>query len=599
MKINFAILKQNDFKLSEKTNGITLYVSFGLLLTISLSYFLYFGKGLFFCIENSSLFIFSKDYLFDYLLKPGGLLEYLGNFITQGYCSRIYGSLIVTLFLVLSATMFIRICRLLSTHIPEWLILILIPSCLLLLIQMRPDNRVHHTLGYLLVVYYFLITLIFETKRLSLLTLVLFPLFFYITGSFALVFTIIYIDYCLVYKKGPSRYLLPGIMILVSVFTFLLFERILFLQPHGMSLRYPLPLIAEVGLHPIDIFLCCYLVLYPLIIKITASIKPGERFSRLVLQTGLILVISATLLVMTKLYDPEFEKYTQFETNFIDREWDEIIRQHEEDPSKSVIGQYYYNLALAGEGQLCNRMFFGSQDFGTESLILPREPEFINRSVYFYYTVGLINEAHHLAYESMVKYGYRPENIKMLVKTEIITGNFKSAERYLEILRETFRYRKWANTYIQMLNEPALILADPDLGEKIKLLPRKDFFLSRDNAANLDYMLLSNPDNAIALEYKMAWFLLKKDYKAVVNQVKRLKDVNYSYIPRHIGEAVMLFMDSDLELPYLGDFTVDRETENLYKQYVRASEIAKNETEFKNITDTSLEKTFWYYYEFK
>ena len=597
--MNFAMLRQNDFKYFEKGVGITFYVSFGLLLIISLSYFLWFGKGLFFYQENSSIFLFSGEYLFDYLHKPGGLLEYIGNFITQGYYSRIYGSLIITLFLILSAALFIRICRLLSTHIPDCLILILIPSCLLLLMQMRSDNRVHHTVGYLLVTYYFLVTIVFETKRLSLLTPVLFPLFFYITGSFALIFTIIYINFCLVYKKGSFRFLLPGIMILVTVFTFFLFERILFLQPRAILLGYPLPLFGKASVHTLDIILCCYLVLCPFIIKIAGIIKSEEKPSPLIIHSGLIIVIFATLLIMTKLYDPEFEKYTQIEKHFCNRKWDKIILQHEEDPSKNVVGQYFYNLALAEKGQLCNRMFFGSQDFGTGSLVLPREPEYINRSVYFYYTVGFINEAHHLAYESMVKYGYRPENLKMLVKTEIIIGNFKSAKRYLEVLRKTLRYRKWTETYLRMLNEPAIILSDPDLGEKINLLPRKDFFLSRDNADNLNFMLLANPDNARALEYKMAWFLLEKDYKAVVFQVKRLKDLNYPCIPRHVGEAVMLFIDSDQELPYLGDFTIDRETENLYKQYERASEIAKNETEFKNITDTSLEKTFWYFYEFK
>ncbi len=593
------MLSQNDYKYIEKTGGISTYVSLGLLSIISLSYFLYFGKGLFFRIENSSLFVFSKEYLFDYLIKPGGLLEYLGNFISQWYYSIIIGSVAVTLFLILSALIFIRICKLLSTNTPDCLIVILIPSCLLLLVQIHSGNMVYHTLGYLLLVYYFLITIILETKQLSLITLVLFPLFFYLAGSYAIIYILIYINFCLIFKNGSSRFLLPGIMILVTVLTFFLFEGILFLQPQGMMLRYPLPLISEDCLHPIDIILCSYLVLYPSIIKITGYLKSGRKLSHLVLISGLIIIFSTTLLIMTKLHDPEFEKDSELEKNFINREWDKIIRHHEEDPSKSIIGQYFYNLALAEKGQLCSRMFFGRQDFGTASLVLPREPELINRSVYFYYTVGLVNEAHHLAYESMVKYGYRPETIKMLIKTEIITGNFKSAERYLEVLGKTLRYRKWENKYMRMLNEPALIQSDPDLGKKIKLLPRKDFFLSRDNAANLDFMLLANPENAIVLEYKMAWFLLKKDYKAAVYQVKRLKDLNYSYIPRHIGEAVMMFMDSGMELPYLGDLTVETETGDLYKEYIRASEAAKDEKEFINLTDSSLVKTFWYYYVFK
>ena len=57
------------------------------------------------------------------------------------------------------------------------------------------------------------------------------------------------------------------------------------------------------------------------------------------------------------------------------QDWDGIIRQHEKLQSANIVEQYYYNLALSEKGQLCNRMFFGRQSYGSLSLTLKRDDE--------------------------------------------------------------------------------------------------------------------------------------------------------------------------------------------------------------------------------
>ena len=291
----------------------------------------------------------------------------------------------------------------------------------------------------------------------------------------------------------------------------------------------------------------------------------------------------------------------QLEKLVFKQEWDEVIRHHESSPSTSLVGQYYYNLALSEKGQLCDRLFFGQQDFGAKALSLPRNTEFINRSMYFYYSIGLIREAHHLAYESMVLYGHRPENIKMLIKTELINGNYKIARRYINILKKTLHYKKWASKYEKMLYNPEMIYSDAELGEKIRLLPKRDFFIGSDDVYNIDVMLMVNPDNKRAFEYKIARFLLEKDFKAVVYQVKKMKDMGYNYIPRYIEEAIVLFINLNLELPYLGGFTINTVTESHFRQFKTTFDLIKNGN--KSYLEKEMKKawgnTFWYYFQIK
>lgn len=596
----FTISLSGEKTSSDRTGRFLLFAAAGSLLLISLSYFLWFGNGLFFYQENNSLFIFSGEYLGKYIAIPGGLLEYTGNFISQGYFNVIYGSLVLSFLLSLFFAVIFRIYKLLSADKPIYILLILVPACLLFLVQSGIDRRMHHTLGYLFLLLYFQISIIFDKKQLNILIPALYPLFFYITGSFALIFPLVFLCYSVVNKKGRSRYPLPGILIITSIVTYIIFENILFLLPPGGLMKYPLPLSDMLtNLHAGDIILCCYIILFPLIVRISRVHKLNGSYSLLLSVVSILAVVVITLLLLKNRFDPEFEKYIKFEKLFFKQQYDKIICLHEQDPSRSMIGQYYYNLALSEKGQLCERIFYGDQDFGVRSLVLPREPEYINRSLYFYYTVGLVNEAHHIAYESMVKYGYRPDNLKMLTKTEIINGNYKSAKRYLGVMKKTLHYRKWADRYIAMLDDPSLILSDSELGGKIRLLPRIDFFISQDDMANIDFMLLANPRNKIAFEYKMAWFLLEKDYKAVVYQVKRMRDMNYYKLPEHIAEAILLFIHHKHELPYLGDFTVNIETANRFGLFLNILDNTSDQKVPEIIKNTPLQNTFWFYYEFK
>ncbi len=576
-------------------------VSSTLLFLISFIYFYRYRNGLFFLQEKASLFIFSGDYLYGFLMKPGGLLEYAGNFLTQGYFSKVYGSLAVSLSLLLFFAFYIRINKLQSVDHAYSLHLALIASCLLILVQVRENHFMCHTLGYLLTALYFLAVLKPGGGRYNFLIPVLFPLFFYLAGSFALLFALVYIVYCLTFKNGIQKYLSPGILILTAIVTFIVFKEIIFLQPADRLLRYPLNIIDINDLNISDIFLSVYMVLFSLLVMITGKIKIKKRISLFIPQAGVIIIFSVLLFFLALQYDPDCANDLKIEEFFYEQNWDAVIGQHEKVPSKSATGQYLYNLALTEKDQLCERMFFGKQDHGVNSIVPPMITEYKRRLSYFYFAVGLINEAHHLAYESMVTEGCRSENLKMLIKTDLINGYYKIAERNINILKKTLHYRKWADKYQKMLFKPDAVFTDPELAGKIKLLPGKDFFITPFYEENIDLILMANPDNKKVFEYKMACLLLEKDYKAVMYQVKKMKDMKYTRIPRHIEEAMMIFINHGDELPYLGDFEISYETRNNFSNFLKDMQRLKTDNlqEKERFMKIRWGNTFWYYFEFK
>jgi hypothetical protein len=597
---NFLMMFEKRLPEGRMAERLALYLSLALLFIISSIYFYWFGDGILFFQETKSLFVFSSDYLRKFTIKPGGLLEYAGNFFTQVYFSSAYGSLVISSVLILLCLVFVKINRRLSADESFSLLIVLLPSCVLLMVQTRDDHYMHYNLGYILVALYFLVSIIPKRNLLDLIIIALFPLFFYVAGSFSFLYPGMYLVYSLIHKKGILRYLLPALVIVVALFSFIIFKEILFLQPVYQLLGYPLSFF-DLSWHSLFFYLLCtYFVIFPWIVKILESFRVNRSFSRIIPLVTILTIFPITVLLLSKYHDPGLRDFNKLEKSVYNQDWDAVIKQNETIPSTNIIGQYYYNLALSEKGQLCNRLFFGRQDFGSKSLTLLRGIEHTNRSVYFYYAIGLISEAHHQAYESLVRFGYRPENIKILIKSELISGNYKIAERYLNILKKTLHYRYWAAKYEKMLYKPELINSDPELGGEIRLLPKNDFFISQNDIQNIELLLMSNPDNKKAFEYKMARLLLDKDLGAVAYHVRKMKEIGYTYIPRHIEEAILVYINRDNEFPDLGGLVISKETELRFNQYKAVYNLnIGNKTLLEKEMKKSGGNTFWYYFQFK
>ncbi len=599
-KSRFLIMPDKILPEGKLADRLAYPLSFGLLFIISVVYFYWFGNNVFIHQENSVLFIYSAEYLQKFTAQPGGLLVYAGYFLTQGYFNALYGSLVISTLLFLINLVFLKIYRHMSVDSNFSLLLILIPSCSLLLLHTRYDIYIHNSLGYLLTGLWLLVSIRLLKSYSRYLILILYPMFYYVVGSFALIYLGMYVVFCSVHSKGTVRYYLPAFLIGTAVLSFFIFKEVLFLQPAKKLLGYPLTFLDTSRLGTLLSLLSGFMVIFPLITFTTSQFKVKKALSGVVPWITILSVFPAMFYLLTRNYDPAVTKLMKIERSVNKQDWNEVIRQYERSQLKNAYAQYYYNVALSEKGQLCNRMFQGQQDFGPLALTLPSDIEQADKAMYYYYAVGLSNEARHLAYEWMVTHGYCPGNIKMLIKTELINGNYQIAERYIHVLKKTLHYKKWARKYEKLAHNPALIASDPELGEKIRMIPAKDFFIGTNDSQNIGLLLLGSPNNRRAFEYKIARMLLEKDFMAVVNEVKKMKEIGYTSIPRHIEEAILAYIYFTKEVPDLGGLYVTPETEQRFIRYIdvyRANNGDKSRIEKK--MGKSDKNTFWYYLQFK
>lgn len=577
------------------------YLLPGLFLLATFGYFCFVGNYVLYFQETQSLFVFSVDYLHKFLLKPGGLLEYAARFLTQFYAGRFSGAIILSIVLTLPGIILYLINKRLIPGLPFSLLFLMIPSCLLMLMQANYYHMMEYNLGFVLILLCYLFLVSCRKKYQRILLLILIPLFYYLAGAYSMIFAGMYILHSLIFEKGRQKYIYTLLLLLIAALSFLISWRILFLQPVQPLLFSPLPLLENPAYKATFFILAGYMVIYPLICSVAAKGKNRRLNKRSYSIVSVILVFAVSVFFLFKIYNPQTARVVELEKLIFEGRWNEAIRFQEKKPARNLIGEYFYNIALSETNQLCEKLFNGPQDFLAGSLVLPWGDEHLNRGGYFYYSIGLINEAHRWAYEEMVVYGYRPQNIELLTKTSLISGDYRIARKYIDILKRTIYYRKRALEYEKMADNPDLIPSHPELGAKLKLLPKNNFFIQfNEPQNNLPLILEGQPDNRQAIEYYLAGLLLTKKVELAVNNIKNMKGSGYTRIPRNMEEAALIYYNSTKVLPDLGGLTISTETQKRFEQYVATYKILRQRSALnKGAMQKEFGDTFWYYFHFK
>jgi len=210
----------------------------------------------------------------------------------------------------------------------------------------------------------------------------------------------------------------------------------------------------------------------------------------------------------------------------------------------------------------------------------------------------MINDAHRWAFEDMVTRGLTPEGLKLIIKTEIINGNYKTAQKYNSTLRKTLFYRNDAREYEKLLVNDQLIDSHPELGEKRRNKIRTDFIsITDDPVINIERILATDSLNRKAYEYKLAWLLLKKDYRGISGEWNNLEKYGFKKIPVHVEEAaVAIKVLYTGQLPPPGNLMINPDTEVRFERFLQTFQaFGNNPKSAEPALRKQFGNTFWYW----
>ena len=544
--------------------------------------------------EKISLFVFSSDYLKSSLTQPGSLLVYLGRFLTAFYYYPVAGAIIISLITCMIIYMISKIISILTDK--KSIILPVLFGTAFFILQANYQYLLYNSLGAFLQLVMFYIVIRYLK---GFLPVVIFPFWYFITGGFAWIFALTYTLYLSlksVRKEWPK---------IISLFTFsfivifLLKEFFLF-QPFKSLMVFPFS--DENTGNQFRLFgsIICFIVFLPLIIKwkfpVPVRIRLKEPNKLMVLSLlSLIMVIAFGLLR----FDRANKEYFHAEKLFSQGRFIEVTRYISNHPSTNRLTIYLNNVALCETGRLTDQLFHFPQSPDGQSLFLKWEMmgEVLRRGAYFYYTTGIINEAQRWAFENMVMKGIAPEDLRMLIKTEIVNGNYKMASKYILILKKTLFYRNEANGFEKLLYNEKSIESHPELGIKRKERIEHDFFSITDNPyVNVEMAFSADSLNRKLFEYKMAFLMLNEDYSGIASGLAHLESLGYKKMPVHLQEAALVCRMSGLALPDTGSLKIDPQVETRFNQFLRMFQSYGNNLKTAQpFLKQKFGNTFWYY----
>lgn len=527
--------------------------------------------------EQHELFRFSELYFSGFLTKPAGLINYFSAFCIQFFYYPLWGSILMSILLasvyILNDVLVVKL-----SGSRDKLFLSLVPALFLLMQYCSIEFPISVVVGIVLNQLTFIIFLSFSPQKRNYFLYIFLLILFYISGFFCCVFLIYTIIY-LILRKSPF-----------SLLAFLaFFITLIFLGGYYYRVSIIEFLSKNQGEVSINFFLFGLLV--PPFLSAHFLLKQLSSKKILTIYISILCIgfySVAGLWVLFKFHNPRARLMLNVDKNLKKANWETILELTKKYKGKNQLVCYLNNLALFHTGRMSEDLFKYPQEFGVNSLyfVWDGTSKMVEYGDLVFANLGYYNEATRWAFESMVIYGETAPVLKKLIDYNLCNNKPLVAQRFINILKESLFYSEQAHFYEKNLSSGRQVVMHNDETQNI--------FANFLNISNdLLYLCDTDPENKMAFEYLMAYYLLSNKVIDFVNNLWRIKIFDYKQLPKPYEEALFLF-----KVMYQDEFNslnihISEYSQNQFREYSKLYS-DKNYEELKR----SFQDTYWYYIHF-
>lgn len=134
--------------------------------------------------------------------------------------------------------------------------------------------------------------------------------------------------------------------------------------------------------------------------------------------------------------------------------------------------------------------------------------------------------------------------MKRMAECMLINGNYRVAEKYINILKKSLYYSDWAESASKLIDNDEGIEHHPVYGPLRRNAFRRDAFYSQPEVEKILAMLAvdSYGSNFMAWQYFLASSMLKGDLPTLVAVFNTSDELfQQASIPRHVQEAIAMY----------------------------------------------------------
>lgn len=535
--------------------------------------------------EQLQFFRFSTDYFLESVVVPGGLGDWISGFLVQFFYYAPLGALILSI--LLGLIQFLTWKNMIKGSYASYPLSFL-PAAAMFLFFGGEENLITAAVALVASLAAALCLIKIRKDRLGdIITVALIPVLYVMFGGISFITPVIVGINSAARRKGiKGNIIFAGAALMMAAVTVIIarlcapypLDRLI-LGVHYHRFSYVIPLFAWISA-----------ILVPVAVLAAGVIRKDKAFA-LTLAT---VIIPAACLIPSSI---DLDKEELFGYDFMTRmgQWNKILYAADRNKPESPIAVECINLALAKTGHLASDMFAFYQN-GTSGLL----PKYVRDHFTpgptgtVYYNLGMINTAQTFffeAQEGIPDFQKSARFSQALAKTNLLNGNHAVARKYVNALKQTVFYRKWAEQTERLLDNPALIAAVPEYAHMLSVRIRsRDFLFSQDEMDSmLGLLYLDNTTNTIAMNYLLAWCLLRKDLQRFMecHQLLQIGDD-----ARHYQEAAILYWSLNHDSPEGMPRFISRQVESRFTKFISDFRSGKNE----EIMQKEYGDTYWFYY---
>lgn len=502
--------------------------------------------------EQYQMFLFDSGYFLERIVLPGGLADYISEFLVQFYYMPVLGGAFIALLLMgIQAAVWGLMKQYGARHDFPGYLLSFLPS-IALWCAMGDQNVL---LSFVVALFGALVIGWIHNRFHNRLVKVVFELVstalvYWFLGPVVFLYAALMIGDTLKNAKQKGN-VFSGIgysaVILILTIAWILLTT--------QTLQYPLYRIFA-GLNyyrypgaisPLPFVVMVWAVVIPFLGMIPCHRKSLQKLqqSKVVMVLSYVLVIVASWFGIKASFDEMTYELIDYDFLVRTEQWDKIIEKAEKKPATTPLGVSCVNLALSQKGMLADRLFEFYQN-GGEGLFPTFTRDMISpvSTAEIFFRLGMVNDAERYmfeAQEAIPNYRKSARLTRRIIECEIINGNYKVAAKLLRRLQKTLYYGNWANQTMALLGNEKAINQHPIYGKLRKYREKKQDFLFSDREMDqmLGLLFLNDNHNKMAYEYLMCYELLQRDMEKFMQYYPLGRFVGYDHIPRSFQEILI------------------------------------------------------------
>lgn len=502
--------------------------------------------------EQYQMFLFDTGYFLERIVLPGGLADYISEFLVQFYYMPVLGGAIIALLLMgIQAAVWGLMKQYGARHDFPGYLLSFLPS-IALWCAMGDQNVL---LSFIVALFGALVIGWIHNRFHNRLVKVVFELVstalvYWFLGPVVFLYAALMIGDTLKNAKQKGN-VFSGIGYSVCILVLTIAWILLTTQ----TLQYPLYRIFA-GLNyyrypgaisPLPFVVMVWAVVIPFLGMIPCRQKSLQKLqqSKVVIVLSYVLVIVASWFGIKASFDEMTYELIDYDFLVRTEQWDKIIEKAEKKTATTPLSVSCVNLALSQKGMLADRLFEFYQN-GGEGLFPTFTRDMISpvSTAEIFFRLGMVNDAERYmfeAQEAIPNYRKSARLTRRIIECDIINGNYKVAAKLLRRLQKTLFYSNWANQTMALLGNEKAINRHPIYGKLRKYREKKQDFLFSDREMDqmLGLLFLNDNHNKMAYEYLMCYELLQRDMEKFMQYYPLGRFVGYDHIPRTFQEILI------------------------------------------------------------